>query len=295
MDLIESLSNIGKKMFIALNKCDLLSEKEEIRLINLLRNHCKGLISPNDIISTSASPQTIPMVGSHPIQPKPDINHLIQRMANVLHQEGEELIADNILLQCRNLDESGKKLLVKQRFIEASNCVDKYAWISSGVVLVTPLPGVDLLGTAVVSSRMVIDISKIYGVNITKERAKELTKGVAQILAGLGIIKGGFSLISNSLSLHLPTYLISKTVQSITAAWLTKIAGESFITYFQQDQDWGDGGMQEVVQRHYNLNIRESILRKFVKSAMTRVIKPNNNSEKKQLPPRQRPQEEEGA
>ncbi len=296
MQLIETLSDIGKKMFIALNKCDLLSENEESRLLNLVRNHCIGLISQDNIIATSASPQSIPMVGSHPLQPKPEINQLINRIANVLHQEGEELIADNILLQCRNLDESGKKLLIKQRFLKASNCVDKYIWISSGVILVNPLPGLDLIGTAVVSGRMVMDISEIYGVVITKERAKELAKTVAQILAGLGIIKGGFSLISNSLALNLPTYIIGKTVQSITAAWLTKIAGESFITYFQQDQNWGDGGVQEVVQRHYKLNIRESILRRFVESATNRVIiNEEKRSGKKQLPPRQRLQEEEGA
>ncbi len=295
MEILTSLSNIGKKILIVLNKCDLRGTEEVTKLLSLLSKNCRGIINEKDIIATSASPQTIPIIGSYPQQPKPEVNQLIRRMANILHQEGEELIADNILLQCKNLGESGKKLLAKQRLIEAKSCIERYVWISSGVILITPLPGIDLLGAAVVNGRMVMDISKIYGIDLTKERSKELARSVAQTLAGLGIVKGGVSLISNSLTLHLPTYLIGKTVQSITAAWLTKVAGESFLTYFQQDQCWGDGGIQEVVQRHYNLNRRESSLKRFVNAALNRVIKPGNESRMKQLAPHQMLQEEEAS
>ena len=118
---------------------------------------------------------------------------------------------------------------------------------------------------------------------------------VGQTIAGLGIVKGSISMISNVLSLHLPTLLIGKSIQGITAGWLTKLAGESFITYFEQNQDWGDGGIQEVVQHHYNLNRRESNLRRFLDSAMKRMVSPNQRSKKKQLPGSLMPLEEEEA
>ena len=229
------------------------------------------------------------------MQPKAEINQLIKRIAIVLHEEGEELIADNILLQCRNLGESGRRLLSKQRLMKANRCIERYIWISSSVVFITPLPGVDLLGTAVVNGRMVMDISKIFGVNLTKSRAKFLAMSLGQTIAGLGIVKGAVSIISNSLSLHLPTYLIGKSIQSITAGWLTKVAGESLITYFEQDQDWGDGGIQEVVQRHYDINSREKSLRQFIKLAMNRVVKPIREDNYKELPPSRRPREVEEA
>ncbi|WP_269622854.1 YcjF family protein [Prochlorococcus marinus] len=295
MELITKLSKIGKKLFLILNKCDLRGAREEEKLIGLLKDHCTGLMDPADIVPVVASPQSIPIVGSRPLQPKPEINKLIKRMAFVLHEEGEELIADNILLQCRNLGLSGRKLLDNQRLRESKRSIERYAWISTGVVFITPLPGIDLLGTAVVNGRMVMEISKIYGVNLNRERAKDLAMSVGQTIAGLGIIKGGLSIISNSLTLNLPTYLIGRTIQSVTAAWLTKVAGESFITYFQQDQDWGDGGIQEVVQRHYDLNKRESNLRIFIHSAMNRVIRPLEKSKRKQLPPHQELQGEEAS
>ena len=171
--------------------------------------------------------------------------------------------------------------------------MERFSWISSGVVAMTPLPGIDLIGAAAVNGQMVKEIAHIYGLELTKKRSQELAISVGKTLAGLGIVKGGISLISSTLSLNLPTLLIGKVIQSITAAWLTKVAGDSFITYFSQDQDWGDGGMQEVVQRHYNLNSKEINLRTFIKAAFKKVVEPLEKQNWKQLPPRHKLQDEE--
>ena len=100
--------------------------------------------------------------------------------------------------------------------------------------------------------KMVIEIAKIYGVEITTEKAKSLALSVGKILATMGLVKSGVSLISSTLSITLPTLIVSKVIQGVSVSWLTKL-GASFITYFQQDQNWGDGGIQEVVEYHYKL------------------------------------------
>ena len=100
-------------------------------------------------------------------------------------------------------------------------------------------------------------------------------------------IKGGMGLISAALSVNLPALVLSRAVQAVGAGWLTRVAGRSFITYFQQDQDWGDGGMQEVVQRQYDLNRRDSALKAFLSAAFSRVVEPLQRQQKQeQLPPR---------
>ncbi len=293
IELISNLSKAGKKILIVLNKCDLRGEKEVYRLLAVIKDRTKSYVNPEDVIEATASPQTIPRKGENPLQPRPEIDKLIRRISKVLHDEGEELLANNILIQCRNLGISGRRLLNKQRKYSAIKCVDRFSWISSGVVIITPLPGIDLLGTAAVNGQMVMEISRIYGVKLTKERAKELALSVAKTLAGLGIVKSGISIVGNALSLSVPTLLVGRIIQGVSAAWLTKVAGESFITYFSQDQDWGDGGIQEVVQHHFNLNKRESSLKKFVETALEKVIDPIKRKEDKQLPPRRRPQVEE--
>ena len=295
MEMARTLSNIGKRMLIILNKIDLRGANEEEELLFLLRQKCKYLLDPKDIVSTAASPQSIQQKGVGRIQPQPEISSLLERLAKVLHDEGEELLSDNILLQCESLGKTGRLLISRQREERASSTVEKYSWISSGVVAVTPLPGVDLLATAAVNAQMVLEIAKIYGVKITFRKAKELALSVAKTLAGMGIVKGGVNLISTSMNLNLPTLLISRAIQSISAAWLTKLAGETFITYFQQDQNWGDGGIQEVVQHHYDINRRQKYLNEFLKKAFNRVIEPLKNDRLKQLPPYQELQEEEEA
>ena len=290
---IRNLSKSGKRILLVLNKIDLRGENEEKRLIQVLNARCNDFIEPNDIICTSASPQSIAIPGKKPFQPDPEINSLIRRLANILHQEGEELIADNILLQCSNLGKEGKKLLVEQRSLSAKKCIDKYGWLSSGVLILTPLPVIDMIAAAAVNAQMVIEIAQIYGVEITNERAKNLAFSVGKILATLGLVKGGVSIISSTLSLSLPTFIVSKVIQGISVSWLTRIAGASFITYFQQDQNWGDGGIQEVVEYHYNLNKRDEYFKSFIRKAYERVIDPLVEEKFKKLPPRSRPQREE--
>ena len=72
------------------------------------------------------------------------------------------------------------------------------------------------------------------------------------------------------------------------AAWLTRVAGLSFIRYFEQNQDWGDGGVQEVVQEQYDLSRRDGALRSFLDAAFSRVVEPlqRQGPRARRLPPR---------
>ena len=287
LEVFAALASLGKRLLLVLNKCDLRGEDEEKRLLELLRRRTQGRMAPEDVITASASPQSVPMPGGKPLQPPPEIDRLLRRIAQVLHSDGEELIADNILMQSSRLSEAGRRLLGEQRQLDAEGVVDRYSWISAGVLAATPLPGVDLLGAAAVNAQMVMEIGRVYGVSLSKASAQELAVSVGRTLASLGLIKGGVSLISAALSLNLPALLLSRAVQAVGAGWLTRIAGRSFITYFQQDQDWGDGGIQEVVQRQYDLNKRESALNAFLSAAINRVVEPLQRQGKQgQLPPR---------
>ena len=291
--IIKNLALVGKRLFLVLNKIDLRGIEEEKQLLARLRNRTKELIKPEDVITTTSAPQTIPRPGMRPIQPKAEIEELVKRLANVLYEDGEELLSDNILLQCRNLGKIGRNILNSQREQIARTTIERYCWISSGVVAITPLPGIELLGTAVVNTQMVVEVGKIYGIQLTKSRAKELALSVGKTITGLGIVRGGLSIIGSALAINLPTLFVGRAVQAVTAGWLTRVAGESFITYFQQDQDWGDGGIQDVVQRKYDLNRRDEILREFIDKALKRVVEPLKKNRYKQLPSHQRPQMEE--
>jgi small GTP-binding protein len=284
MAVFETLAQLGKRLLLVLNKCDLRGEAEEQRLLQLLRRRCGDRLAAQDVVPVSAAPQSVPMPGGRPLQPPPEVEALLRRIVTVLHADGEELFADNLLLQCRELGAASRELLDQQRRRDAEAIVDRYGWIGAGVIAVTPLPGLDLLAAAAVNAQMVVEIGRLYGVNLNRATAQDLALSVGRTLAGLGLVKGGVSLLSTALSLSLPTLLAGRALQAVSGAWLTRVAGRSFITYFRQDQDWGDGGLPEVLQREYDLHRREGALRRFLEAALTRVVEPLQRQGR--LPPR---------
>jgi len=148
-----------------------------------------------------------------------------------------------------------------------------------------PLPVVDFLTTTSVNIQMIIELSKIYEIEITRKEAVDLSKSLISTLAKLGILKYGLSIISTTLASSFTTIFISKTIQSITAGWLIRIVGLSLIEYFKNGQDWGDGGIQEVVENIYKINKREEVLNKFIKEAVKKIQLKKNYETQKKLPP----------
>nr|WP_199289290.1 GTP-binding protein [Cyanobium sp. FACHB-13342] len=285
LEVFDTLAGLGKRLILVLNKCDLRGEQEESRLLDLLRQRTRGRIAAEDVIAASAAPQSVPMPGGRPLQPPAEVQALLRRIAAVLHADGEELIADNLLLQCRQLSEASRSLLARQRRSDAETIVDRYMWIGAGVLAVTPLPGLDLLGAAAVNAQMVVEIARVYGITLSRQSAQDLALSVGRTMAGLGLVKGGVSLLTAALSLNVPALVLSRAVQAVSAAWLTRVAGLSFVTYFERDQDWGDGGVQEVVQQQYDLNRRDGALSRFLDAAFRRVVEPLQ-AKQPSLPPR---------
>ena len=104
-------------------------------------------------------------------------------------------------------------------------------------------------------------------------------------LAKQGILKGGLAILSPALATSLTKIIISKSIQSITAGWLIRIVGLTLIEYFRNGQDWGDGGIQEVVDKIYKISKREDILNYFVIEAISKIEISKYFKSNKSLPP----------
>ena len=134
---------------------------------------------------------------------------------------------------------------------------------------------------------MVVEIAQVYGVSISREQGQQLALSLGRTLASLGVVKGGAALMTAALASQLPTLVAGKALQAVTAAWLTRLAGRSFMTYFSQQQDWGDGGMGEVVRRQYDLDRRDLDIKRFLEQALARVVEPLRRG--RRLPPQRGP------
>lgn len=271
---LRGLAEIGKRSLLVLNKTDLYTQEDREVILARLRERVRGFIAASDIVAIAANPESAQLETGETFQPDADVMPLIRRMAAVLRAEGEDLVADNILLQSQRLGDDARRLLDAQRRRQAEKVVERFQWIGAGAIAVTPLPVVDLLATAAVNAQMVVEIGRIYGCELNMERGRELALSLGKTLASLGIVKGAIDLLSTALQLNVATYVVGKAIQGVTAAYLTRIAGKSFIEYFRHDQDWGDGGITEVVQRQFQLTRRDQFVKAFVQEAIARVVKP---------------------
>ncbi|TVR07065.1 MAG: DUF697 domain-containing protein [Phormidium sp. GEM2.Bin31] len=271
---LQVLAEIGKRSIVAFNKADLYAEGDREVILARLRARLRGIVPPSDIVAISANPPVVRLVTGEAFTPDPEIMPLIRRIVAVLRAEGEDLLADNILLQSQRLGDEARRLLDGQRRRQAMKIVDRYQWIGAGAIAITPLPGVDLLATAAVNAQMVVELGKVYGCELNLERGRELALSLGKTLASLGIVKGVVQLVATGLQFNVGTLVIGKAIQGVSAAYLTRIAGKSFIEYFRQDGDWGDGGITEVVQRQFELTQKEEFVKAFIKDAVARVVEP---------------------
>lgn len=271
---LRSLADIGKRIILVFNKIDLYLEEDVAGILDQLGDRLRDIISADDMVAITANPQLIQLESGETVRPEPEIVPLLRRIATVLRTEGEDLIADNILLQTLRIGEEARQLIDAERRRQAEVVVDRFQWIGAGVVSVMPLPGIDLLAAAAINAQMVVEIGRIYGCELNLDRGKELAISLAKTLVSLGVVRGAIELFTIALQTNVGTFLIGRAVQGVTAAYLTRIAGKSFIEYFRRDQDWGDGGITQVVQEQFQLNRRDEFMKAFMKEAIARIVQP---------------------
>ena len=271
-DVLKALTEIGKRTILAFNKIDRLTKSDREMIQTSLRSRVLSFIAPEDVVAIAASPAAITLDNGAVVTPKPKIQPLLARILDILSYEGDELVADNVLLRSQRLTEETREVLSQQQQAEAEKVVEKFQWLVVGVVFATPLPVVDLLATAAINAQMVVEIGRVYGCEINIDRGKELANSLTRTLVSLGIVKGVVQIVTTAISVTLVGLVLKATIQSVTAAYLTRIAGKSFIEYFSRDRDWGDGGIAEVVQRQFQLNRRDEFLKAFLQDAVNRVM-----------------------
>ncbi|MFN3926373.1 MAG: YcjF family protein [Pseudanabaenaceae cyanobacterium] len=272
LEILQSICTIGKRVVLVFNKSDRYLPADLEIILAQLRQKLAPYLAPSDIVAISARPAPVPLPSGELVQPPPRLTALIERLSAILQQERQQLLADNVLLKSQHLTEQTQAILNQQRQTQARQVIEKYQWWVVGAVLATPLPALDVLATAAIHTQMVIEIGKIYGCSIDTQQGRELANSLTRTVVSLGIVKGVSRIVSTMISITVVGVILRSAIQAITGAYLTHIAGESFIDYFSRNQDWGDGGITAVVQRQFQLDRRREFMETFVKSALQRIL-----------------------
>ncbi len=195
-------------------------------------------------------------------QPEPDISALKVRLWDLLEAEGQTLAALNASLFASNLtDQVGRRILEAKRKLGA-RLIRNYCIAKGVAVALNPLPVADLLAAAAVDVSMIVHLSKLYGLPISKGEAAGLVKTIAGQMTLLMGTVWAVNFVSSALKLGTGglSTLLTGSAQGAVAYYATYVVGQAAEEYLAHGKSWGETGPKHVIRAILDGIDRDSIL-----------------------------------
>jgi len=271
LDSLRTLLSRGRPVIVVLNKRDLFTADEQAQLLATLRKRTDGLIDASHIIAAAAQPrpQTVIEVdadGNEAATQRvraPDVEELRVALWDILDAEGKTLAALNASLFAADLsDQVGRRILAARREI-GDRLVRTYCVGKGIAVAFNPVPVADLFAAAFIDVGMVVHLSRVYGLPLSKREAGSLVGVIVAESAALMGTVWALHFVSSALkvgTVGLSTVLTAGA-QGAVAYYSTYVVGRIAAEYLAKGKSWGDGGPKKVVQRILDDLDRETVLR----------------------------------
>ena len=241
--LLQDLNQAYRRTVIVLNKQDQYLPKEQDELLAKIRDRVVGMIAKEDVIAIATQPRPI-KVRQHQDddsikewieEPQPQVELLFNRLQHILVNDAQALMMASALGDAESLKVQARQQLNLKRRAVATPLIDRAQWIVAGTAFATPFPALDLLATAAVNGQMVIELSQLYQQKFSLDQAKQIAKNMAEIMIKLGIVEVSTQAIASVLKTNALTYMAGGALQGISGAYLTRIAGLSLMTYWEEE------------------------------------------------------------
>jgi small GTP-binding protein len=268
------LRDAQKPIILVFNQIDRYPDTDRDQILAKIKDErVRNLIQPADVVMTAARPDPhrvkiqLPN-GTTTIQwerPLPVIEPLKLRILDVLEREGKALVALNTLLLAGDLHEEIVAHKIRIRDDAANRTIWNFSLAKGAAVALNPIPVADMAGGLAVDVGMILTLSKVYGIPLTRRTASGLVKdmmvalgtlgavevvvrlvasGVKSSLAGLTVLSGGLAAPLTALG-----YGAIGLAQGGTAATTSYVLGHGAKVYLQQGCQWGPRGIKTVVQK----------------------------------------------
>jgi len=278
---LQQVVSESRPVVLVLNKADRYTQQEQQALLDSLRERVSGLVElENIILATSRSTEKhyilVDEQGNETETVKefaPDVAQLKSCLWAIVKGEGKTLAAINASLFAGDLsDQVSERILMIRKDI-AEKLIRTYC-VSKGVaVAINPVPITDLMAAAIIDVTLVVHLSRLYGLPLTKTEAGELIKTIAsQMVLLLGTI-WGIHFISSVLKLGTGglSTVLTASAQGAVAYYSTLVVGKAAQNYLRQGKSWGEGGAKEAIRTILNSLDRDSILQQAKGDIMTRL------------------------
>ncbi len=271
---LESLKQLmarGRPVIVVLNKSDLFTRDERERLLEAIKRRTDGIVDADHVVAVAAEPrpQTVVEVGADGRETvterarDADVETLRVKLWDILDSEGKTLAALNASLFASDLsDQVGRRILAARRAL-GDKLVRTYC-IGKGIaVALNPVPITDLFAAAFIDVGMVVHLSRVYGLPLSRREAGSLIGVIAAESAAIMATVWAIHLGSSALKLGTAGLSIVATAaaQGAVAYYSTLIVGRVAAEYLAKGKSWGDGGPKRVVERILESLDRDSVLR----------------------------------
>jgi GTP-binding protein Era len=271
VDAVRELAATQRPLLLVLNKADRYTQAQRAELHARLVEHSRGAVQSENIVEVMALPGRervlqVQADGSEietARERAPDVAPLRARILAILEAEGKTLAALNAALFAGRLsDEVGERLTELRRDLAAR--VTRTYCVAKGVaVALNPVPVADLLAAAALDVALVMHLSRIYGLPMTRVEAGRLIATIAAQLAALMGAIWGVHLVASALkgaSAGLST-VFTAGAQGALAWYATTLIAKAAERYLAAGRSWGEQGPKRVVQDIVASLDRDSILR----------------------------------
>lgn len=279
---LQQLKAFNQPQVLVFNKQDQYLPDERASILQSLKQRMQ-----DNIVAVAASPLAVKVRKHQPDgtvqewmeQPAPDIQQLTQQLNEMLVQQSQPLVWTTTTRQAFLLKAEAKNCLNGVRCDRATPIIEQYQWIAAAAAFANPVPALDILATAAINAQMVMDLGNIYQQKFSLEQAQTVAGTMGSLMLKLGLVELSTKAISTVLKSNAVTFVAGGLVQGVSAAYLTRVAGLSLVTYFEQQEIALDSGnslnldkLRQTLQNVFQQNQQLAFLQGFVKQGMKRLV-----------------------
>ncbi|WP_267383885.1 YcjF family protein [Cyanobacterium sp. uoEpiScrs1] len=285
-EFLQKCNQNYQRFILVFNKKDQYIPEERVLILEQVQQKLKSMITPSDVIAISASPQSL-KVREHEengtirewIEAQlPEIDPLSDRLKLIVELERKMLVWGSLWREAMSLKKDVKANLNNIRRDCALPIIEKYQWIAAASAFANPVAALDLLAAAAISSQLVIDLGVIYKQKLSFSQGRVLSGIIGKSIVQLGLVELSTQTISSVLKNNAITYVAGGTVQAISAAYLTRLAGLSLVEHFQ-DQDVDSTVVKEIdlkqfpqkIKKVFEKNKRTALVKNFIQQTLPRL------------------------
>ncbi len=296
--LIQQLAQ-RKRTLVLLNKRDTVLPDEQSILLNALRSRLQEIVSAEDIVAIAAAPQPIKVRQHQPDgsikewleDQTAQIEPLTERLDQILTQESERLVLTSSFGDARNLKAKAQRTLNQVRQTRAMPIVEKYQWVAAASAFASPLPTLDMVATAAINAQMVTELGKIYRQQFSLQQAQKVALEIGSLMLKFGVVELSTQAIATLFKTNAITYIAGGSVQAVSAAYLTRLAGLSLVEYFSRQEPTlamteasplAIERISQILRSVFQNSQRQNMLKEFISQAIAQLFNkptPSNASE----------------